>query len=540
MDKSSESVKIEYYIEAVFRRRWYIIIPFCLVMMVGIFLAITLPKIYEAKTLIFVQPQKISADYIRPVVSAGLEQRISTISQQILSRTSLEIIINQFNLFRGPGQEKIFMEDKIANLRNRITVEVIQDRRRREANAFAIAFQGKDPEEVMRITNALATHFINENLKQREAQAVGTSSFLDDELQAMRKHIEELEKKLKAFREKHMGGLPEQLETNLRILDRLQLQLSAKQENLQDAKNRLIALSNQPSEQPGIQQSYAGLPQGSSDEIELDPYLKLYKMKQELIDLQTKYTQRHPDVIRLNHKIQDLAQKIEEGIVVSPGANAGKDPSNQLNPALAEQRRIQMQQQDEIRLEIEKLESESAKLVRQIAYYQKLVEDTPKKEQELLLIERDYENMKRNYDSLLERKMQAQMAVNMEKKQQGEQFRIIDPARLPTKPVKPDMKKLFALTLAGGLGLGFGIVFLLEYFDTSIRRKEDMEVELGIPLLATIPKIYHPRDIRLKRIKSLLTVASLIIAFALFAGFGVLVFNGVEQTMELVYNLAKI
>jgi polysaccharide chain length determinant protein (PEP-CTERM system associated) len=539
MDESAKPIDIGYYVEAALRRRWLIIIPFCMIISAGIFLAIFLPKIYAATTLILVQPQKVPTDYVRPVVSMEIEQRISTISQQIMSRTSLENIINQFNLFMEPKHDNMFMEDKIENLRERIDVDVITDRRQ-EANAFSISFTGKDPQKVMSIANALATYFINENLKQREAQAVGTSDFLDDELQTKRKQIEELEKKLKTFRETHMGGLPEQLETNLRILDRLQLQSSAKQENLRDAKNRLISLNNQLSQRQNIQQPLLPYQRGGPEETETDPYLKLQKLNQELIDLQNKYTERHPDVIRLKRQINDVEEKINADGVGSQSGEPGKDLSDQMHPVLAEQRRILMQQRDEIKLEIQKLESEGLKLLEQIAYYQRLVEDTPKKEQELLSIQRDYDNLQKTYDSLLESKVQAQMAVNMEKKQQGEQFRIIDPARLPMKPIKPKMDRLFMLTVIAGLGFGFGLVFILEYLDTSIRRKEDLEEELGIPLLATIPKVYHSKDIMLKRINNFLTVISLLIAFSLFASFGALVFIGVEQTIEVVHKYASV
>ncbi|MBW1849502.1 MAG: protein GumC, partial [Deltaproteobacteria bacterium] len=245
MQKLAEGLKPGEIIEIVARRRWYIIISFCLSMIAGICLAFTLPKIYSAKNLILVQPQKLPDNYVHSVVTTGINSRINTISQQILSYSNLEKIIEDFSLYTKQESEGMFMEDKIESLRERISVNLIRSDRRSDADAFSISFKGKDPEKVMKITNALTSYIIDENLKVREAQAVGTSDFLDEELDSIRKKLVAQEEKLKEYREKYMGGLPGQLDPNLRVIDRLQLQLSAKQESLRDAKNRLLMLESQ-------------------------------------------------------------------------------------------------------------------------------------------------------------------------------------------------------------------------------------------------------------------------------------------------------
>jgi polysaccharide chain length determinant protein (PEP-CTERM system associated) len=536
MDETSQPIKIGYYLDVISRRRWFIILPFCLVMVTGIYLAITLPKIYSAETLILLQPQGVSEDYVRPVVSAGIESRINTISQQIMSRSNLEKIISQFNLFMTPEHEGMPMEAKVESLRRRIMVEVIRHRRS-PADAFSISFKGKDPEMVMHITNALAMHYIDENLKLIEDQAVGTSDFIEHELSATREELEQLEEKLKIYRETHMGGLPEQLEANLRILDRLQAQLNNKQENLRDAKNRLISLNNQLTEIQTMQQSVVVPSSTDSDEVETDPYLKLQRMKLELEDLNSRYTARHPDVIRLNKMIEDLERKIQEESVRSSDTSQYKTSMQILNPGLAERKSLLEQQRVETDLEIKDLKIENVKLLNQIAYYQRLVEATPKREQELLLLQRDYNNIKKNYNSLLERKTQANLAVNLEKGKKGEQFRVLDRAHLPIKPSEPDMKKFFLLTLAAAIGLGGGLVFVLEYFDTSVRQVKDLEFDLDLSVLATIPKIYNLKDKLKYRLYSTLTVVSIVFAMALTAGLAVLVLKGVEPTMEVVNQI---
>jgi uncharacterized protein involved in exopolysaccharide biosynthesis len=190
---------------------------------------VKLPKIFQATTLILIQAQRVPAEYVHPIVSEGLESRISTISQQILSRSNLENVINQFDLYGQKDQADMFIEDKIADLRKRITIDLSKRTKRDEPEAFSISFEGENPQKVMAIANALASNFIDEHIKMRESQAVGTSKFLDDQLQSTRMRLEELELALKTYREKFMGGLPEQLDTNLKILERLQGQVIDRQ-----------------------------------------------------------------------------------------------------------------------------------------------------------------------------------------------------------------------------------------------------------------------------------------------------------------------
>jgi polysaccharide chain length determinant protein (PEP-CTERM system associated) len=511
-----EGIKPEDIIEIVIKRRWFIIIPFFLAMIAGISLAIMLPKIYEASTLILIQPQKVPTDYVQSIVSTDIDSRISTISQQILSRTNIEKIIEEFKLFSTPEQKNIYIEDKIEAIRKKISVDLIRQDRRRPADAFSITYKGKDPEKVMGIANTLAFYFINENLKVREAQAVGTSDFLDEELKGMRKNLEVLEEQLKNYREKYMGELPEQLETNLRILDRLQAQLTAKQESLRDEKNSLLALEKYMANTQGLTTSDGRI------QIQREDPVSLEGLKQQVADLKTKYTDRHPDVIRLNKMIADLEKKLvkntAEGLNNSQPGVSGTTSGSVPEAAM---------QREEIKLNIKKNETIISELISQIDFYQKRVENTPKREQELLSLQRDYENVKETYSSILNRKLEAEMAVNMEKKQKGEQFRIIDPARLPTKPIEPDMKKLFMLVVAAGLGIGAGLIFLLEYINTSFLKPEEIEAFLGVPVMATVPEIYQPRDRKRQRYNQFLSIFFILISFALFAGFTVLTLKGV-------------
>ena len=541
MQKKTDAIKPEHIIEIALKRRWYIIIPFCLSMLTGIYLAVTLPRLYEAKTLIFVQPQRVPTDFVRSIISVDIDSRIRTISQQILSRTNLEKIIENFNLFSEPKLTSMFMEDKVGDLRKRIRIDVTKARqaRRKDADAFSISFKGQDPEKVMKIANALATYFIDENLKVREAQAVGTSDFLKDELGSMRNRLVALEESLRKYRVTYMGELPEQLETNLRILDRLQDRLNTKQESLRSAKSALVVLEKQISDAQELYRGVTSLESGKIVEHEMSDQAKLNLLKKERSDLLARYTDRHPDIIRQKKIIDDLEAKIqnenqEAAQELPPGQANNKETFKETSIIADKYTSTLMKQRLEIINEIKIIQTDIAKLTQRSHMHQKRVENTPKREQELLSLKRDYQNIKDTYDSLLSRKLEAELAVNMEKKQKGEQFRIIDPARLPKKPVSPDMKKLFLMTLAAGLGIGCVLVFLLEYLNTSFNRFEEIEPFLGIPVLATIPSIINPRNVKKRKISMALSIISIMFSFVLLAGFAFLTFNGVDQTKELL------
>ena len=526
MQEKSETIKLDYYINLVFKHRWLIIIPFCLALIAGIYLAIMLPKIYEAYTLILVEPQSVPKNLVQTIVSTDVDSRITTIKEEILSRTNLEKIIDKFGLFSDPESENMFMENKVESLRSRINVGV--SRVREGPNTFSISYRDSSPENAMKIANGLASLFIDENLRIRETQALGTSDFLEDELKTMRKRLQDVEEKLRAYRERYRGELPEQLDSNLRILDNLQQQLNEREARLSEEKNRLIEIENQ------IQTRKELLSAGSTVQPETNELVTLEQLKKQLANLESSYTERHPDVIRLKAQIASLEAKQKSEALNNTGTQAADASPNQTVFMTDTTLREQMNQRAETRIALSGLADDIAKIRRQISTYQERVERTPKREEELLALNRDYDNIQASYSSLLNRKLEAEIAVNMEKKQKGEQFRIIDPARVPVKPISPDLRKLFMIVLAAGLGLGAGLIFLLDFLNSALKDPEKFEDDLGIAVLATIPKIYQKKDLRLKRLNGVMTVFFILVAACLLAAFAALVFNGVEQTIAAV------
>ena len=540
MEKKTDMIDPGFIIGIILKRRWLLILPFCLAMIVGTVLVVVLPRIYSASTLILVQPQKVPDEYVRAIVSADIDSRINTISQQILSRSNLERIIEEFNIFSEPGHQNIFMEDKLASMRERISIDLMREDRRAPADAFSISFKGKEPEQVMRVTNALARYFIDENLKDREEQALGTSDFLEDELNDIRVQLEQQEEALKNYRARFMGGLPEQLDTNLRILEGLQLQLNMKNESLRYAKNNLILIEKQIEAASRSDAAAEGQETGPGLVYKTEDELELEALEDRLEQLKLNYTDRHPDIIKLQKNIQELRKKIEEEAATEQITS----PSGQPLPGRRTQRDVDRQQlfneREEVKIQIFALNLEIKEAERKIVFYQKMVQDTPNREQELLSLNRDYQNIKESYDSLLARKLESDISVNMEKKQKGEQFRILDAASLPQKPSEPDMKKLFILVVGAGLGLGGGLIFLLEYMDSSFRRPEEIDTLLELPVLCTIPRLYQPGELKLQKLNNILSIFSIMVSLMLFAGFAALTFKGVDKVLEVVKQYVNI
>jgi len=540
--QQAAALKPDQILEIIIRRRWIIILPLCLILTLGFFYTLTSNQTYMASTTILIQPQKVPSDYVQSIVTTDIAQRINTISQQILSRTNLEMIIKEFGLFQDDASGNMFQEDKIRSMRERVVVTQ-NSSRRQGTEAFSVSFTGSNPEMVMKIANKLATFFMDENLKARETQAIGTSEFLESELQKIKHKLEAREKELSIYRATYMGGLPDELETNLRTLDRLQLQHTDALNAIRDTQNAAALLKSQISRLKELEQTGTATlqPDGTVvGTLALSITEQQYEMGQRQLDeLLLKYTNKHPEVIKLTKSVAKLKKKVEEE---KQEKNSGTPDSGGTRVAAVNNNVLSQHEFNLRQLENEtnNIKTSVVQIKKSMQVYQKRVEDTPKREQELQSIQRDYNNIRESYNSLLARRLEAELAVNMEKKQKGEQFRIIDYARLPQKPISPDVKKLFMFSIAIGLGIGGGIIFLLEFLNPVIRSENQIETQIGLPILASIPPLTKPGSVMKKRIE---LFAFSIVAFyagAIFLCFVFLNLKGIDKTFNLVKTYINI
>ena len=542
-----ESFDIMKYIEMALRRKYWIIIPFLLTVLGGLTYILIAPKIYEAQTLILVQPQKVPSEYIRSIVSTGIEERLKTISQQVTSRTNLESIIKEHRLY---SDSKMIIESKVELCRKRININVAGGAARRGSgtNSFEIIFQGEDPEKVMKVTNTLASNFISENLKIRESQALGTSSFLADELEAISKRLGKKEELFKEYRQKFMGAMPEELQTNLRILERLQMQVEQLYSSLRDAENRKLIIQKQIADSEMMQKQIAEAGMGSFlIEMESSPLSEeegSVSLRRQLALLKGRYTDNHPDVRRLNKmiaRIEEEESKSEaEEFSSEPEAGESEVDLTEIEPVLPMMDDFLKPQLQQIDIEAKDIRVKIQKVQSKMKVHQKRVEETPKRELELITLKRDYENLKALYSSMLNRKLEAELAVSMEKKQKGEQFRVIDPAKVPVRPVEPDARKIIILTLILGLGLGGGLAYLMEFMDTSYMTPEEVEKELKLPVLINIPIRYTEKELKRQLRKKVLMAASVAVGFILSASGIVIAVKGVDATLLFIKNIIKL
>ncbi|MBW1829495.1 MAG: hypothetical protein JRI74_08755 [Deltaproteobacteria bacterium] len=472
---------IQSYISIGARQKWWLIIPFLLCLLGGFAYLMIVPRLYEATATIFVQDQKVPEDVVRPMIDS-IENRVTLVTQQVLSRISLNRMIRKFDLYGS--NKKILAEDKIELFREKIKIEptyqTIQSKRSnlkyQEISSFAISFRYEDPTAAKEVANELAASVISENLKMREAHVMGTSTFLFDELASVEKELAEKEEILKQYREKYMGELPGQLDTNLKFLERLHGQLDQRNRDLRTAENRKIIIKEQIAGSTIINVDGKIIPADVSS------------LRIELASLELKYSDNHPDIIRLRKMIAKVDAEISR---VETDLEDGKDL-----PWINETLRLQFQQ---VTLEIKDIKTEIRQILSEVKQYKTKIAQSPKREQELAFLKRDYDNMRGLYDTLYSRKVNAEIAVSMERKQKGEQFRIIEPAITPTIPVEPRIGIVFVLAVALGLGLGSGLAVLKETMDTSYKTPEEIKEDLRLPILVELPFQYT--ETKLKEIK---------------------------------------
>ena len=263
-----------------------------------------------------IQPPKVPTNYVQSVVTTDIDSRLEAFSRQILSRSNLEKIMKDFNMYTEPKSDLLFVEDKIADMRKRISVNLMRRdlpgryKGYRKCYAFSISFKGKEPEKVMKVTNALASYFIDENIRFRETEAIGTSNFLDEELNPIREELVVKEKELKEYREKYMGELPEQLGSNLSMLTRLQEQLKEKQTSLLSFKEtNWQCLMDQISKGALLFGQGATVTGDGRIVSDFGHSISLEQARAMLSYLETRYTQKHPDIIRIKKIISDLEKK---------------------------------------------------------------------------------------------------------------------------------------------------------------------------------------------------------------------------------------
>jgi polysaccharide chain length determinant protein (PEP-CTERM system associated) len=512
----------EDWLRAMWRRKWLILLSFVLVTTATVVVASRLPDRYRAEALIVTKPESVSQDYVRTTVTSRTQvrDRLPTISQQIRSRARLEPIIHEFDLYAQMRQTQP-MEVVIERMRDEIEIKVSDG-----YESFRISFEAAEtPDLAVKITERLAAVAIEENIRDREVLARATSSFLEGQLEDARKRLVEQEKRLEAYRLKHGSELPTQLQSNMQAIQTTQMQIQSLIDSLNRDRDRRLLASRQLADLQSQQLQTAPGPAGSASTAstastplppapDLSLSTQLENALTELRALERRVTPEHPDLIRAKRLVENLEAQVQTDASPKPAGEVRPKPLTATE--LARRNRVR-----ELQLEIESLDrqiatktAEEAELRRTSLTYRSRVEAVPTRESELAALTRDYDTLQGLYRTLLTKKEDSKVAEELELRQVGDQFRIVDPPRRPEKPVAPNRRLIDLLGAAGSLVLGFGLALLLEVLDTSLKADSDVRLALGLPVLGLIPKMVTVTEQRRARLLQAAFSVGLVVIFA--------------------------
>ena len=498
----------EDFAKIAWRRKWVIVLPLLLISLTTVVVSHYLPNKYRSETVMLVVPQQVPENYVRSTVTAKLEDRMQSINQQILSRTRLEKIIQDFNLYENERRAGI-MEDIVEKMRTKdILVQVLK------GDAFRIAYIGDNPQVVRRVTERLASAFIEENLRDRELLAEGTNQFLTVQLEDARRRLIEQEKKLEVYRVQHAGELPSQATGNLQVIQNIQMQIQQVVESINRDIDRRLLIERTLAEATALNTGGA-IDGGAAPQTAVG---QLAAAQKALNDMQLRLTAEHPDVIRMKRIIAGLEKKVETEASMAP-------LTPEATPAMTNAAQGQRSRVGQLQFEMDKIDrdvaakrAEEQRLRKVAAAYQARVESVPARETELAELTRDYETLQKMYTGLLAKSQESKIASNLERRQIGEQLKVLDPARTPERPFSPDRPMINLAGALGGLLFGLGLAGFLEYRDSSFRTHDEVATVLSLPVLAQIPLIItHGERLRFRRRRLMVAAAAAVVCVAIAA-----------------------
>ena len=472
---------------AILRRRWWIVLlPLLVLPILSFAFSYTISPQYLSQTLVIIESQKVPDNYVKPVVSADLDSRLASMREQILSRSRLQPLIERYNLY---GSQHLDMDDRIDLVRKDIDIKPIHSEVA-HANGlpgFFISFKADDAHTAQLVCSDITSLFDNENLQQREASAEGTTDFLKGQLDDAKRSLDEQDAKLAAFERQYIGRLPGQETENTNMLSSLNTQLDALSQQLSGAEQQRTYLQTLLSQQSQGAASPAGgsftAPLAVTSPAQEESQAQLQALLDQQAELTAHYTDDYPDVIAVKRKIADLRKQMARSSApASSGVTSSGAPAVRESPAV-QQLRAQLHAAD---VGIDAKRKEQAQMEGQIHNYQDRIESSPMIEEQYKALTRDYQTAQGFYDGLLSKMNDSKMATDLEKRQQGEQFRVMDEANLPDAPFSPKRGLFLASGAAFGLVLGVLIAGLLEYRDTSLRSERDIWTFTQLPTLGQI------------------------------------------------------
>ena len=566
------------YLQIFKRRKKQFLIPVIILSLLALIIAFVLPAVYRSTATVLIEQQEIPQDLVRSTISTYADQRIEVMQQKVMTTTNLMKIIEKFDLYHDDLQKKT-REEVIDAMREDIgmeplSAEVVDPRTGRPSSAtiaFSLHFDHSSPELAQKVANELVSLYLNENLKTRNKNAKEASIFLLEESKRLGDKMSELEAKLAEFKKGNVEKLPELVSFNMQLMERAESELLDIERQMQAIKERKIYLESELSQmQPNatlysssgerilgkesrlktLQAELVSLLARYSDdhpdvlkmkkeidalekemglqESKTELQLQLKKLKTEYVSLHEKYSDEHPDVIKTKQAIEKLESKIAQ---MPDDVELNAPVTKPDNPAY-----IQLQAQlESAEAELNSFNKRREATKKRIKEYEDRITSSPKVEQNYRAITRDYENTLAKYQEVKSKLMEAELSEELEKERKGERFTLIEPPLLPEVPYSPNRIMIIILGLILSFGVGLAIVAILESMDDSIRGVKSIENLFGTAPLATIP--YIPSSIEVAESHSHAPKIKFIIAGAGVLAIALILINYFYKPLDVLWYI---
>lgn len=478
-----------------------------------------MPSVYRSGTLILVEQPTVPQQYVTPNVSDNLQDRLQSITQQILSRTRLMHIIQQLNLY-GANSPNANPDALVERMRKDVEIELVRTPGRDDLSSFNVYYSSRDPHVAQEVTRQLTDFFISQNLEVRQQQSEETTKFLESQLEEARKTLADQEEKVRVYKDQHLGELPGQLQGNLQILGGLQAQLQSEEDALFSANQQNSYLQSVIQQYRSTQTSTKGTDSAPMGLTAINQQLE--KQRAQLADLQSHYTDRHPDVRKAKEQLAET-EKMKAQLEANLKANAahpqsGVPATNDTPEVTAGSPMAQLQNQLEAnKIEIANRQRAVAEVKAKINAGQAHLNQEPVREEQLSELTRGYEQSQANYNDLLKKKNESELATSMELRQQGEHFRVLDPPSLPVTPFSPNRLKLCGIGLFAGIVLGAMFTAGAEMMDDRLYSEKDLKELIHADVISEIPNIITTDEEKRRKRVARLQWASTAVVFAVIA-----------------------
>ncbi len=489
------------YLAILRRRAKLILIPALIAPLSGWMVSYAFPPKYTSQSVVLVESQKVPTGMVKPVVTEDLMARVTTLKEQVLSPSRLQPMIEGLHLVKSGQTEDELVEAIQLNTEVQPVPDLnppsVHVKPEQTVPGFFVNYTSPNPQQAQQICNGLTSLLIEENLKSREVAVQGTTTFLDKRLEAAKSNLDDLDAKLATFKKQYAGQLPGDEENNLKILTGLNSQLESNTQTLNRAQQDKTYTESLLAQQLAAWKSL----QSSTNPVTLQKQVE--ELQSQLLQLQARYTEDHPDVIKMKADIAGMKKKLDE---INKASNQPADPKEKAaatpdsasekasatEPPEIRQLRVQIHQYDDL---LTAGARDQKRLQQEIAGYERNVALSPTVEEQYKQLAREYDNAQKNYQDLQADKSTSDLALKMEQEQQGERMRLLNPASVPAAPSFPNRLLFAAAGMGCGLVLGLALGIWNEFRDTSIRTQADAEAALELPLLVAVPWVgVNPDD----------------------------------------------